>query len=109
MSMHGTIVPPDDVDTFAMEVGDGSQLLCDGRFTVTITAPAGMTLRLEVLDGEDLARRRPPAPTASPAASPSANPDCLFDDSPHPHGAGLPDRDRPQRSTTYLLERAGSF
>ena len=31
--IEGTIVPRDDVDTFAMAVGDGSQLLCDGRFT----------------------------------------------------------------------------
>jgi len=37
-----------------MAVGDGAQLLCDGRFRVTITAPEGMTVRLEVLDGADL-------------------------------------------------------
>jgi hypothetical protein len=48
--IEGTIVPADDVDTFSMDVGDGSQLLCNGRFTVRITAPEGMTLLLEVLD-----------------------------------------------------------
>ena len=50
--IEGTIVPRDDVDTFDVAVGDGAQLLCDGRFTVAITAPAGMTVRLEVLDGD---------------------------------------------------------
>ena len=50
-------MPRDDVDTFAMAVGDGSQLLCDGRFTVRLTAPAGMTLLLEVLDDDERARR----------------------------------------------------
>ena len=52
--IEGTIVPRDDVDTFAMAVGDGSQLLCDGRFTVRITAPEGMTLLLEVLDDDEV-------------------------------------------------------
>jgi hypothetical protein len=52
--LHGTIVPRDDVDTFAMDVGDGAQILCDGRFKVTITAPAGMTVRLEIVDGDDV-------------------------------------------------------
>ena len=48
--IEGTIVPEDDVDTFAMAVGDGSQILCNGRFIVRITAPEGMSLLLEVLD-----------------------------------------------------------
>jgi hypothetical protein len=51
--IEGTIVPRDDVDTFAMAVGDGSQLLCDGRFTVQLTAPSGMALLLEVVDEDD--------------------------------------------------------
>ena len=79
-AMSGTIVPRDDVDTFAMEVGDGYQLLCDGRFTVTLTAPVGVTMRLEVLDGDDVAgpdhqRRRRSRP-----ASRLDDPDCLFVD-----------------------------
>ena len=57
-------MPRDDVDTFAMDVGDGSQLLCDGRFTVRLTAPEGMTLLLEVLDDEPRCWARPPAPRA---------------------------------------------
>jgi hypothetical protein len=52
--LRGTIVPRDDVDTFAMDVGDGAQILCDGRFKVTVTAPAGMTVRLEIVDGEEV-------------------------------------------------------
>ena len=52
--IRGTIVPRADVDAFAMPVGDGAQFLCDGTFRVTITAPQGMTVRLELIDGDEL-------------------------------------------------------
>ena len=62
--IEGTIVPRDDVDTFAMAVGDGSQLLCDGRFTVRLTAPDGHDAAPRGARRRRGARARPPAPTA---------------------------------------------
>ena len=68
------------------------------RFTVTLTAPEGMTLRLEVLDGDEVARTRPPAPTASPPPVELGEPDCLFSRRPHAHRPGVADRHRPHRA-----------
>lgn len=107
VSIEGTIVPRDDVDTFAMEVGDGRQLLCDGRFTVTLTAPSGVSLRLEVLDGDT---RLGQATSADGVAASVAldEPQCLFDDS-----GTLMARVSPigsdRTAAPYVLERRGSF
>jgi Protein kinase domain len=48
--IEANIVPADDIDTYPMEVEDRLQLLCDGRVSITLEAPAGMALRLEVRD-----------------------------------------------------------
>ncbi len=105
--VDGTIVPRDDIDTFAMEVGDGRQLLCDGRFTVTLTAPAGVSLRLEVLDGEDVLGEAISA-DGVPASVTLREPECLFDDS-----GTLTARVSPvgsdRTAEPYHLERRGSF
>jgi hypothetical protein len=52
-SVEGTIVPRDDVDTFRLPTHDGG-ILCNGEVTVTLEAPEGMDLLLEVRrdDGE---------------------------------------------------------
>ena len=106
-SISGTIVPRDDVDTFAMDVGDGYQLLCDGTFTVTLTAPEGMTLRLEVLDGDALVDETTSA-DGIPSGVSIGDPDCLFSDARVLIARVSPiGTDRNGR--TYLLERAGSF
>ncbi len=52
--VEATIVPVDDVDEFPLEAHDNFQLLCDGRLVLTLEAPAGMALRLEVRDGDDV-------------------------------------------------------
>ena len=49
-TVEPTIVPADDTDAFTVEVDDDFQLRCNGRITLELTAPEGMTLRLEVLD-----------------------------------------------------------
>ncbi|MGH9275591.1 MAG: hypothetical protein ACRDZU_13170, partial [Acidimicrobiales bacterium] len=106
-SLEATIVPRDDVDTFAMDVDDGRQLLCDGRFTVTLTAPPGVSLRLEVLDRDEVLGQATSADGV--AASVTLNePECLFDDS-----GTLTARVSPigsdRTAAPYLLERRGSF
>ena len=49
-TIEANIVPDDDIDTYPMEIEDHLQLLCDGRVTVTLEAPPGIVLRLEVRD-----------------------------------------------------------
>ena len=105
--VEGTIVPRGDVDTFAMEVGDGAQLLCDGRFTVTLTAPAGMTLRLEVLDGDDVLGQATSA-DGVPASVQLQEQQCFTSDA-----TTLTARVSPigsdRTGDPYVLERSGSF
>jgi hypothetical protein len=53
--VEATIVPADDVDDFPVEVRDNFHFSCDGRVTFDLTAPRGMSLRLEVLgEGGDV-------------------------------------------------------
>jgi hypothetical protein len=105
--VQATIVPRDDVDTFTMPVGDGYQLLCDGRFTVTLTAPAGMTVRLEVLDGEEVLGQTTSA-DGVPASVRLGDPGCLSSDA-----TTLTARVSPigsdRTGAPYTLERSGSF
>ncbi|MEX2292770.1 MAG: serine/threonine-protein kinase [Acidimicrobiales bacterium] len=105
--IRGTIVPRDDVDTFAMAVGDGYQLLCDGQFTVTLTAPAGMTLRLEVLDGEEVLGQTTSA-DGVPASVRLRERECLGSDARELTAQVSPiGSDR--AAAPYRLERSGSF
>jgi hypothetical protein len=47
------LVPHDDVDRYPTPVDDDFQLLCDGVFEVTLTAPSGASVRVDLLaDGE---------------------------------------------------------
>lgn len=50
--IHANLVPANNVDTYKMPVADHRQLSCDGTLKVTLTAPKGATMRLEVLDPE---------------------------------------------------------
>jgi len=105
--IEGTIVPRDDVDTFAVEVRDERQLLCDGELRLTLTAPAGVTMRLEVLeDGEVLGQAT--SADGVPASVTLGEPECLFDD-----GTTLQARvsaiGSDRTAEPYRLERRGSF
>jgi hypothetical protein len=106
-SIEATTVPRDDVDTFSMEVDDGRQLLCDGRLTVTLTAPAGVSLRLEVLEGDTVLGQTTSADGVAASVT-LEEPECLFDDS-----STLIARVSPigsdRSAAPYLLERRGSF
>ena len=105
--MRGTIVPRDDVDTFAMGIGDGNQLLCDGRFVLTLTAPAGMTLRLEVLHGDQTVDVATSA-DGVPASITLDDPRCLFDDA-GTYTARVSPIGSDRTGGEYTLARHGSF
>jgi hypothetical protein len=49
-SVSANLVPAEDVDTFELRVDDGFQFFCDGALRVALTAPAGTTQRLEIVD-----------------------------------------------------------
>ncbi len=49
VTIRANLVPGPDV-TYPMPVADHRQLTCDGTLHVTLTAPRGATMRLEVLD-----------------------------------------------------------
>jgi hypothetical protein len=106
-AIEATTVPRDDVDTFSMNVDDGRQLLCNGRFTVTLTAPAGVSLKLEVLDGDTVLGQATSADGVAASVS-LDEPECLFDDS-----GTLVARVSPigsdRSAAPYRLERRGSF
>jgi hypothetical protein len=105
--VEAKIVPADDVDTFAMAVGDGSQLLCDGRFTVRITAPEGMTLHLEVLDDGDVVGEATSA-EGVPGSVTLREEECLFSEA-RTLIARVSATGRDRSGEPYRLERSGSF
>ena len=45
---EGTIVPRDEIDVWLLPAGDGIDLDCSGRVTVTLEAPRGMVLEMTV-------------------------------------------------------------
>ncbi len=47
--IQGTMVPSDDVDRFVLPADDGFSLTCDGKITVSLSAPEGMALRMVVI------------------------------------------------------------
>jgi len=105
--IEGTIVPRDDVDVLSVEVADERQLLCDGRLRLTLTAPPGVTLRLQVLEDGELLGEATSA-DGVPATVTLREPECLFDDS-----TTLQVRVEPigsdRTAEPWVLERSGSF
>ena len=49
-TLKANLVPKDDTDSYPMPVNDKGQLRCDGRVKVTLTAPAGVSQQVTVLD-----------------------------------------------------------
>ena len=105
--IEATIVPRDDVDTFAMAVGDGSQLLCDGRFTVRITAPDGMVLHLQVMDGGQLLGEATSAEGVTGTVT-LREQECFFSEA-RTLTARVSPVGAERVGAVYRLERSGSF
>ncbi|MDP1821010.1 MAG: protein kinase [Acidimicrobiales bacterium] len=105
--IEATIVPRDDVDRFAVPVSDNAQLLCDGRLHLTLTAPTEVSLRLEVLDGDEVL-----AETTSSDGVPSSvtlrEPGCFSDDTTTLTARVAPIGSN-RSADAYLLERRGSY
>ena len=106
-SIEANIVPADDIDTYTMEVEDHLQLLCDGQVTVTLEAPPGVVLRLEVRDSEGIITEAT-ASAGTPGVITLAEQECGADDKEIlevvVRGIGS---DRV--ADDYVLTRTGSF
>lgn len=105
--VEATIVPADDVDEYPVEVADHFHLTCDGTIRFDLTAPAGTSLRLEVLDGGD----RLGTVTSSDGVTASLQlrePRCMGDDATTLTARVTPvGSDR--SAEPYRLERTGSW
>jgi len=106
-SLTANLVPADDIDRYPFHVSDSFQLLCDGALDVSLTAPAGAAMRLEVLhDGTPLGSAV--SRDGHRATVTLDDPSCLGDD-----GTDLQARvswvDRARTAAPYTLSRSGSY
>lgn len=103
-----TIVPADDVDRFPLVVDDEGDLGCNNTFRLTLTAPAGTALRLELLDDEGDVLDETTSADAVPAELAVRDPRCFRDD-----GGGYLAQVTPigsdRSADRYVLTRQGSF
>jgi hypothetical protein len=106
-SLTANLVPTDDVDTYLLEVGDGYQILCDGELHVTLTAPAGASQRLTVLDG-DVVLGSKASSDGTPATVTVGDPNCLFDDATTLR-VRVESVGSDRTAERYTLEATGSF
>jgi hypothetical protein len=105
--VRANIVPADDVDTYPMEVEDHLHLLCDGQVVLTLEAPPGIVLSLEVYDNDEPVDSAISSPEA-PATITLGETECGGDDK-----TTLDVMVRPVNTdrvaTDYVLTRTGSF
>jgi hypothetical protein len=106
--IEATIVPTDDTDLFTFHVDDGFQVFCDGQVTLTLTAPAGLSLRLDVLDEDNDILGSATSGDGLPADVVLHDPDCFRSDAQDLTARVSPvGSDR--SATSYTLERHGNF
>ncbi len=106
-SLTANLVPTDDIDRYPFHVSDSFQLFCDGSASVTLTAPPGVAMRVDVVEGDA------PIGTAvsrdgTPATVDLPDPSCLGDDSTDLQARVSWVGDG-RSATPYRLERAGSY
>ncbi len=106
-TVRANLVPTDDVDTYLIDVGDGYQLLCDGELHVTLTAPAGVSQRVTVTDGDTVLGTRASS-DGEPATVTIGDPDCLFNDATTLR-ARVESVGSDRSPEDYRLEASGSF
>lgn len=105
--LEANLVPSGDVDRYPTRVDDTFDLFCDGALTVSLTAPAGTSMRLDAVDGETVVDTTVSRDGAR-ATLTLVEPDCFGDD-----GTELTTRvswvGDARSADPYLLERRGSF
>jgi hypothetical protein len=99
------LVPATDIDRYAFHIDDNLDLLCNGSLTVTLTAPKGAAMHLDLLQAPSWA---PPPPRADGRARSCSRTVLLGRRRLRPDGAGHLEQRRPP-AANYRLERSGSF
>jgi len=101
------LVPGNDIDRYPFHVADRPDLLCDGTLQITLTAPKGASMHLDVLEG-GVIRGSATSSNAKPGTVTLTEQSCLGDDS-----ADLVARvsyaGDGRSAGSYRLERTGSF
>ena len=100
-------MPTDDIDVYPVHITDSFQLFCDGAAHITLTAPPGVAMRVDVLEGET------PIGTAvsrdgAAATVDLSDPSCLGDDTTDLQARVSWVGDA-RSATPYRLERSGSY
>jgi hypothetical protein len=106
-TVSANLVPADDLDRFPFHVDDEPSWLCDGELRITLTAPAGSVMRVDVLEGTDVVGTA--TSTGGRAAAVSLRePSCWYDDETdlvaRVSGVGTV-----STATDFRLERSGSY
>jgi hypothetical protein len=105
--LTANIVPAADVDEYSADVSDHYQFTCNGTVSFTLTAPAGITLRLDIVEDGKVVERAVSA-DGQPGVARVRENSCGSDDSTvlllrvTPIGSD-------RTATPYTLTRAGSF
>ena len=107
-TLEPNLVPADDVDEFPVVVDDGAQLLCDGELRLTVTAPAGVALRLTVEDEDGEVLGEVTSADGVPATVRLREPSCGGNDS-QTLTARVSGIGSDRSAEPYLLERAGGW
>jgi len=106
------LVPSADIDRYRFQVVDERDLLCDGTVRVTLTAPAGASMHLDVQLGNDTDGHITLASTTSADGASSTvsitEPSCFGDDSME-LVAQVSWQGARRTAATYRLETTGSF
>jgi len=106
-TITANIVPAADVDEYSAKVADHYQFTCNGTVTFTLTAPIGLTLRLDVIEDGELVQRAVSA-GGEPGVARVREGGCFEDDSTtlllrvSPVGSD-------RTAADYTLSRSGSF
>lgn len=106
-TVAANLVPGTRIDRYTVHVDDNLDLLCDGTLRITLTAPAGGAMRVDVLRDTTILG----SATSSDARSATVTlrePSCLGDDTGELTARVSWTGDR-RTAADYRLERAGSF
>jgi hypothetical protein len=106
-TLAANLVPASDVDVFDFDVADHYHFSCDGTVTVTLVAPAGVTMRLEVLDGDEVIGSAVSA-DGQPGVVKLREPNCGDDDSTT-LAAQVSSVGSDRSPDDYTLTRTGSY
>jgi eukaryotic-like serine/threonine-protein kinase len=106
-SLVANLVPADDTDRYPFHVDDQFQWDCSGQVKVTLTAPAGVAMRVDVVsDGKVVGTAV--STNAKPATVTMKEAECPGDDAAD-FEARVRWEGTARSGVNYQLERSGSF